>query len=291
VAIGYTREDESAARPTSDIMGQMAPGDLATSYLTRFPVPLIPNTQDPNLTARLSGYVEEARDEAMGDTARTWGMAQHQVDVTQQPHQRHQRRTCELRHNVHMASPAATPPVYRLRITLVGIDPPIWRVVQLPSSMRLSVLHDAFQIVMGWTDSHLHQFEKDGKFWAVPDPDEDADDLDLIDEREIPVGDVLTTEGESLIYVYDFGDEWRHQVVLEKIVPSNDAVKGPICLGGARRCPPEDVGGISGYRKFLEATLDPNHEDNEHLAGRGGGHIQDGFDAKAVNESLSRMKW
>ena len=53
-----------------------------------------------------------------------------------------------------------------------------------------------------------------------------------------------------MIYVYDFGDNWEHEVVLEKIIPANDPLKIPICLDGARHCPPEDVGGVSGYEEL-----------------------------------------
>jgi hypothetical protein len=190
-----------------------------------------------------------------------------------------------------MPSKKAPPPVYRLKITLVGIEPPIWRQIQVPSTIRLCCLHDAFQAVMGWTDSHLHQFEKDGRNWGVPEYDE-FDELDLIDESETPLGRVLKAEGDGLIYVYDFGDDWRHEVVLEKIIPVNDVVKTPICIGGARRCPPEDVGGVSGYQEFLEVIFDPTHEEYEHLVGWAGGsfHAEE-FAVKAVNETLSGMRW
>ncbi|MCZ2152985.1 MAG: plasmid pRiA4b ORF-3 family protein [Bryobacterales bacterium] len=190
-----------------------------------------------------------------------------------------------------MPTKKTPPPIYRLKITLVGIEPPIWRVVQVQASIRLCCLHDALQAVMGWTDSHLHQFEKDGKNWGVPEYDE-FDELDLIDESKTPVGKVLKAEGDSMTYVYDFGDDWRHEVVLEKVIPVNDVVKTPICFGGERRCPPEDVGGVRGYQEFLEVIFDPSHEEYDHLVGWAGGpfHAEE-FDLKAVNEILSRMRW
>ena len=197
---------------------------------------------------------------------------------------------CDFRHNVSMPPPKLPPPVYRLRITLIGIEPPIWRVIDVPSSMRLCCVHSAFQVVMGWTDSHLHQFEKDGLFWGVPEYYEE-DDIDVSDESETRLQQVVKSEGESMIYVYDFGDNWRHEVVLEKIVPVSAAVKTPICVGGARRCPPEDVGSISGYEEFLKVIFDPAHEEYEHLVGWAGGHFHDEFDVSAVNYSLSKMRW
>jgi len=177
------------------------------------------------------------------------------------------------------------PPIYQLKIVLIDIEPPIWRRIQVPGKMLLCCVHDAFQAVMGWTDSHLHNFEKDGSHWGVPEYD------DLIDESKVQLAKLLKAEGESMIYVYDFGDNWRHEVVLEKIIPVDDLVKNPICLDGARRCPPEDVGGVSGYERFLEVIFDPTHEDYEHFVGWAGGHFVDEFDLKVVNGKLSRMRW
>ncbi len=179
---------------------------------------------------------------------------------------------------------------YRLRITLNRIQPPIWRRIQVPASIKLCCLHTAIQIAMGWTDSHLHQWEKDGQNWGVPEWDE-FDELDLIDESQTRLAQVLSSKGEAITYVYDFGDNWQHEVVLEEIVQVSEAVKVPICLGGERRCPPEDVGGVSGYEEFLEVLLDPRHEDYEQYVRWAGGHFIDTFELKSANETLSRKRW
>ncbi len=190
-----------------------------------------------------------------------------------------------------MATKKPPPPIYQLRVTLLGLTPPIWRIIQVPSTIRLCCLHDALQAVMGWTDSHLHQFEKGGKFWGNPEYYED-DDLDVVDEGGVALGKVLHAEGESMLYDYDFGDSWRHEVLLEKIVPSEVAPTRPFCLAGERRCPPEDVGGVSGYEQFLEVIFDPGHEDFEQFTTWAGGsfHAEE-FDVLAVNDTLSRMRW
>lgn len=181
-------------------------------------------------------------------------------------------------------------PNYQLKIALLEMGPPIWRRVQVPSTILLCCLHDTLQAVMGWTDSHLHQFEKDGKYWGVPEYDE-FEELDLIDESKVKLAKLLKTEGESLVYVYDFGDDWRHDVVLEKILPPADPPNKPICLGGERRCPPEDVGGVIGYEEFLEAIFDPTHDEYAAMVTWAGGHFQDTFDVKAVNDILADMRW
>jgi hypothetical protein len=183
-----------------------------------------------------------------------------------------------------------TSPIYELKIKLTGIDPSIWRRIQVSSSLKLCCLHSAFQVAMGWTDSHLHQFDKDGKSWGVPEWDE-FEEFDLIDESKTHLGKVLRLEGESVTYLYDFGDNWQHEVVLEKIQRVEAALPHPVCLGGERRCPPEDVGGVHGYQEFLEVILDPKHEQYEQLVRWAGGHFHDEFHPKTVNAKLSRMRW
>jgi Plasmid pRiA4b ORF-3-like protein len=189
-----------------------------------------------------------------------------------------------------MPIPQAPAPVYELKITLPGIDPPIWRRIQVPSAMLLCCLHDAIQVVMGWTDSHLHQFEKDGKNWGVTETVEFGE-LDLIDESRVPVAEVLQAEGDSMLYVYDFGDNWRHEIVLENILPPETRTK-PVCLAGQRRCPPEDVGGTSGYEEFLEVIFQPGHEEFEHYRAWAENPVHaEEFDLEAVNAKLSKMRW
>jgi pRiA4b ORF-3-like protein len=194
----------------------------------------------------------------------------------------------QTRQNIPM--PAKNLPIYQLKITLLGVQPLIWRRIEMPASLRLCCLHSAIQVVMGWTDSHLHQFEKGGKNWGVPAWDE-FKELDLIDEKKPQVAEVLRREGEALKYQYDFGDDWEHEVVLERVMPANGRPSHPICLVGERRCPPEDVGGVSGYQEFLEAIFDPTHEEYEHYRKWAGGHFLDEFDLNAVNQKLSRMRW
>ena len=189
--------------------------------------------------------------------------------------------------------------VYELGITLQEIRPPIWRLLQVPNTLPLKRLHDVLQTVIGWTDSHLHRFEKDGKHWGVPEEDEDYG-AEIIDESRATIGAVLRAPGDSMLYVYDFGDNWRHNVELEKILPASEVVR-PICLAGERHCPPEDVGGVSGYEEFLEVIFEPGHEEYEHYIRWAGGPSPlnrslgrfqpEEFNVMAANDALSRMRW
>jgi hypothetical protein len=186
------------------------------------------------------------------------------------------------------ARPSKPSPTYQLKITLVGISPPIWRRILVPSTIRLSLLHDAIQAVFGWTDTHLHHFEKDGEYWGVPD-DEDFEGLD--DESKVLLRKVLMGEGDSMTYTYDFGDNWRHKVLLEKVLPAR-SLSRPVCVDGRRRRPPEDVGGPLGYEEFLNVTFEPGHEESERFRQWVGGtfHAEE-FDLKGVNDALERMRW
>ena len=131
--------------------------------------------------------------------------------------------------------------VYQLKISLTGTRPPCWRRVLVPGGIRLDALHTVIQIVMGWDDSHLHRFAMDGNRWSLPDPDPDeARYSKELDERAFRLHEVLTRVGASLEYLYDFGDEWRHKVALEKILPAAGGPRRPTCVGGSKPVPPED---------------------------------------------------
>ena len=172
--------------------------------------------------------------------------------------------------------------VYQLEITLKGIRPPIWRRVQLPGTIRLDTFHDVIQIVFGWTDTHLHQFFIGGTSYGQPD---DFDEP-VVDEAAVTLVHAVGTRTKGFSYVYDFGDNWEHDIVVEKIVAGNSGSERPLCLGGGRHRPPEDCGGPPRYRNFLEAIRDPGHEEHDAMLEWVGGS----FDAEAFYlASVNRM--
>jgi hypothetical protein len=125
----------------------------------------------------------------------------------------------------------------------------------------------------------------------VPDWYED-DDIEVVDESRTPLNRVLKAEGDSLVYEYDFGDCWRHEVTLEKIVPCEMLLARPVCVGGERSCPPEDVGGVGGYTEFLNVIFDPTHEEFDHYRKWAGEDFApERFDILKVNDILDRMRW
>ena len=128
----------------------------------------------------------------------------------------------------------------------------------------------------------------DGALYGLPD--DEFSDSDVFDDTLAALDQLLKAEGDSLLYVYDFGDDWRHDVVLEEILPG-EAAGRPVCIAGERKCPPEDVGGTPGYERFLEVIFDPAHEDHEHMVRWAGGRFQaEEFKLDAVNKYLARLR-
>jgi hypothetical protein len=185
-------------------------------------------------------------------------------------------------------SDKATDPVYQLKVTLRDSKPPIWRRLLVSDSTTLYKLHQIIQVAMGWTDSHLHQFIIESERYSIPSPE---DWEPVMDERRYPLNEVIPSEKFKFVYVYDFGDSWDHEILVEKILPSEPGVKYPLCIKGKRACPPEDVGGIWGYDSFLEAMSDPNHREHDsYVEWWGGGFDPEEFSVEAVNRVLHRIK-
>ena len=146
------------------------------------------------------------------------------------------------------------------------------------------------QAVFGWTDSHLHRFIVDGAYFGEPEDDEDYDDIETVDEKKAILGGVVHREKQRFLYVYDFGDNWEHEIVVEKIIVGNSGSDRPLCLGGKRQRPPEDCGGTMGYQQFFEAIGDPDHEEHEAmLEWVGGSFDPEEFDLATVNRALTGL--
>jgi pRiA4b ORF-3-like protein len=149
------------------------------------------------------------------------------------------------------------------------------------------VLHAAF----GWTNSHLHEFETGGLSYGdeLADAERAEDDPRTFVEMEIRLRDFTREPGTTFRYVYDMGDNWVHTVCLEESLELEPAPKVARCVEGARARPPEDVGGVSGYQEFLEALLNPAHEEHKQMKRWAGGHFDpEWFDLGVINEDLSR---
>ena len=181
--------------------------------------------------------------------------------------------------------------LYQLKITLLNCKPPIWRRIVVRADMKLDRLHRVIQTVMGWTDSHLHQFVMGSVYYSQPDMEWDAQDSKMLNEKRHTVSDLASTVKARFAYEYDFGDNWEHEVLLEKTLPPKADFKHPICLDGANACPPEDCGGSIGYAEFVDAMADPEHEEHEQMKEWvGGSWDATHFNLAAVNTDLKRIK-
>jgi hypothetical protein len=182
-------------------------------------------------------------------------------------------------------------PLYQLKVTLKGTKRPVWRRILVRSDMTLDRLHNVIQRAMGWTNSHLHNFELENRTYGIPDYDELDWGPPTLNEKRYAIADIAPQVRKSFTYRYDFGDDWEHKVVLEKVLPADPEFLHPVCLGGANACPPEDCGGIGGYSEMLEILADednPERADFEQWLGYE--FDPEYFDLALTNQSLRRMK-
>jgi len=179
---------------------------------------------------------------------------------------------------------------YLLKIQLLDIEPAIWRRFVVPASITMDRLHDVIQIVMGWTDSHLHEFTIGNKrYTEYPESKEDG----LVCGR-YRLGNLIKQKGRTFRYLYDFGDSWEHELVLEENRYFNPELRAELaCLEGERACPPEDVGGILGYFEFCNALKDPSHEEHQSsMEWSGGDYDSERFDSESINwELMKYFRW
>lgn len=175
----------------------------------------------------------------------------------------------------------------KIRVSLDGIEPEVWRRLVLPASWNLEQLHLAIQAAFNWWNYHLHEFRIGGLRYGdvgVLTEDATADDPRVFDFREVRLLDF--EQGAAFNYIYDFGDDWHHSVVIEQFV-AVDAPRYATCVDGARARPPEDVGGVPGYERFLEIMSDksdPEYADTKRWCG--GYFDPEWFDLAVVDKDV-----
>jgi len=194
--------------------------------------------------------------------------------------------------------PAADPLVFDLRISLQYLAPEIWRLVRVPHDIRMDRLHLVIQIAFGWTDSHLHQFHlADAKghlkgLVGTPDPDRPAFGRrpPTQDETKRQLKNFFSKAGDFMAYEYDFGETWLHHLALVAVQTQTARLATPLCLDGARACPPEDCGGPPGFENLLVALADPKHPEHEEMKENFDDLDPAAFDLRATNRDLARLK-
>jgi hypothetical protein len=177
--------------------------------------------------------------------------------------------------------------LYEIKIQLQGINPPIWRTIRVSPQTGFAKFHRIIQRTMGWTNSHLHQFEIDGIIYGDGEIEENPD---IVDYRGMKVNQFINESRKSIFYEYDLGDGWRHEITLLDTVAGEPGEKIS-CVAGARACPPEDCGGVPGYYDLLRILSDPSDEDyDEMLEWVGGKYDPAYFDVSAVDKALKRLR-
>ena len=181
--------------------------------------------------------------------------------------------------------------MFELDIRLTEIDPPVWRRILIPGDWTLATLHSVIQRAMPRENRHLHEYFTADARYGVRDPDCDlGDGPKLQSERGRRIAQVLHEPGDSLLYVYDFGDNWQHRITLQAKLPLDPTLRLPVCTAGERACPPEDCGGEMGYADLLRAIASPRRRASRELLE----WLPPGFDPERIrleeiNRRLSRL--
>jgi hypothetical protein len=178
----------------------------------------------------------------------------------------------------------------QLRIELREVKPSIWRRILVPETVTLAKLHLILQAAMGWSHGHLHEYTVGRRRYGTPDEDWPGSEP-VTDERRVRLKTLIEDRVRRFTYVYDFGDNWEHDIRIEDLVLPKAGASRLICTTGENACPPQDVGGPPGYADFLTALADPSNEGHENMRRWIGGSFDAAaFDINDVNARLAAIK-
>lgn len=183
----------------------------------------------------------------------------------------------------------------QLKVILEGVTPHVWRRLIVPARSNLGWLHAVIQVSMGWTNSHLHMFRYGTQ--AISNPGFELAEIEggktMGDESEVLLEDLVSDGRHTLIYDYDFGDSWLHEISIERITDASRILKNKaVCLDGARSCPPEDCGGPPGYMDLLSILKKPKHREyKETREWVGDDFDPEEFSAAFVSRCLARLRF
>lgn len=180
--------------------------------------------------------------------------------------------------------------IYQFKITLKEIQPSIWRRIQV-RDCTLDKFHGHIQLATGWTNSHLHHFQIGDQKYGDPDlMEENFAEFNYENSLDTMLSQVLPKTGKRFRfeYEYDFGDGWWHSVLFEGCLRAETGTRYPICVEGARACPPEDVGGTGGYEQFVEIIADPDQEEHDEWLTWSGPFDPEAFDPVKATKKMRR---
>jgi hypothetical protein len=186
---------------------------------------------------------------------------------------------------------SSTDNVAKLRVELESIQPLIWRRVAVPTSMKLNQLHHVVQAAMGWLDRHLWMLTAGDRSYGVFIPGEDDWNERIDDAETTTLATILSGGLKEFSYLYDFGDSWQHRIIVENVKPAEQQTSYPEFLGGERRCPPEDCGGIPGYYDFLDKiTAKQGKKRKAAIDWHGGPYDPDDIDEQQIVINLQSIR-
>ncbi|OOM79894.1 plasmid pRiA4b ORF-3 family protein [Clostridium sp. BL-8] len=201
---------------------------------------------------------------------------------------------------------------YKIKITLQGSAPLIWRRVIVPAEITFKRLHDIIQLSMGWSNCHLYDFNLVEEKLRITGDEESIAEYEMyskikLTKKNDPYGfianllevkpklsskvkiDKYLNQDFNIAYIYDLGEYWKHEIALEEKIEDYE-YECPMCLEGEGACPPEDIGGICGYTEFLEIINNEKHpeyeETKEWVSNQ---HYEDVFDIEKINVHLANM--
>lgn len=177
--------------------------------------------------------------------------------------------------------------VYAIKVTLIGTRPPVWRRILVPRDITLRNLHRTLQTVMGWTNAHLHQFVLPGtRNFGL----RQGFGPKIGNENRTTLGVLIDFPGAKLLYEYDFGDCWRHELLLERVLLGDESFR-QVCVAGERPCPPEDSGGPAGFAELLKAFQEKDHPEHDYAREWLGDDFASGsFNPDEINRRLHRRR-
>ncbi|PIE88785.1 MAG: hypothetical protein CSA04_00105 [Bacteroidetes bacterium] len=177
--------------------------------------------------------------------------------------------------------------IFQVDVSLLNLDPVIWRQIEVPSNISLADFHLVLQKAMGWKNKRQHRFVKETTFYA-PTAELLDEEYSCIEYKHVKLSDLLELDKDKIIYNYDFKDNWAHEIILEARKPAEEGATYPRILDGEGNCPPEGCGGVEGFVEILEVLDNPDHMDYEDtIEFLGPDYDPDFFDPEAANERLA----
>jgi len=177
--------------------------------------------------------------------------------------------------------------VFQFKIEIREIEPKIWRRILVPEDYSFWDLHVAIQCALGWNDSHHNEFilkhPLTGIEVRIGYPGEEPDDIKFVsDDFSTLIKNYFNYGNRTGEYLYDFRDDWYHDLILEDIIETDNPGELPKCLDGERACPPDDCGGVFGYYNILDAFESGDNPENSELLKWLGDYDPEKFDKDEV---------